>query len=44
MSAVADQDLSKPIDLTYDTVDLTVFWAADRDIGQGSGEEMTGRA
>jgi hypothetical protein len=44
MSPVADQDLGKPIDLSYDTIDLVVFWITDRDLGQGSGEEMTSRA
>ena len=32
------------VDLSYDTIDLTVFRVADRDFGQGSREEMTGRA
>lgn len=41
---IADQDLGKPVDLSYDTIDLTVFRVADRDFGQGSREEMTGRA
>jgi hypothetical protein len=44
MSSVSDQDLGEPIDLSYDTVDLTVFRTASRDLGQGSREEMTRRA
>jgi hypothetical protein len=44
MSSVGDQDLGEPVDLSYDTVDLVVFWVPDRDLGQGSGEEMTSRA
>jgi hypothetical protein len=44
MSSVGDQDLGEPVDLSYDTVDLTVFWTTNRDLGQGSREEMTGRA
>jgi hypothetical protein len=42
ISPVADQDLGKPIDLSYDTVDLTVFRTIDRDLCQGSREEMAG--
>jgi hypothetical protein len=42
MSPVADQDLGKPIDLSYNTVDLTIFRTTDRDLCQGSREEMAG--
>jgi hypothetical protein len=42
MSSVGDQDLGKPIDLSYDTVDLTVFRTTNRDLGQGLREELTG--
>jgi hypothetical protein len=42
MRPVADQDLGKPIDLSYDTVDLTVFRTTNRDLCQGSREKMAG--
>jgi hypothetical protein len=43
-SFIANQDLGKPIDLSYDTIDLPIFRATDRNLGQGSREEVTGRA
>jgi hypothetical protein len=36
--------IGEPVDLSHNTVDLTVFPTTDRDLGQGSREEMTGRA
>jgi hypothetical protein len=44
MSPINDQDLGESVYLSYDTIDLVVFWVPDRDLGQGSGEKMTGRA
>jgi hypothetical protein len=44
VSSVGDQNLGEPVDLSYDAVDLTVFPTTNRDLDQGSREEMTGRA
>ncbi|WP_281433540.1 hypothetical protein [Microvirga splendida] len=37
---MADQDLGQPVDLLHNAVDLSVLLATDRDVGQGSSEEM----
>ncbi|WP_414472881.1 hypothetical protein [Microvirga sp. M2] len=41
---IANQDLGQSIDLPHRTVDLTVFRAAYRDVGQRPREKMAGRS
>jgi hypothetical protein len=40
---IAYQDVGEPVDLLHHAIDLAVFRAADRDVGQHPREEMAGR-
>ena len=42
MADVANQDLGQSIDLLHHMIDLAVFRAADRDVGQRPREEVAG--